>query len=82
MAELDSRRVLVGLITPIGQRNRPVLFSGEKEELQVEIRRVFSDLISPDTALLLSMMDNTWDPSMPVELLDQEIPDKAVLTVC
>ena len=71
--------VLVGLETQNGVRNRPVKFAGGKDVLLAKIRERFSDILSVDAELVLQIRDDSWGADVYVDLLDQPIPDRAVI---
>lgn len=73
--------VLVGLETPSGVRNRPVKFSGDKSALLTSIRERFADILpSPlEAELVLQIRDDSWGKDVYVDLLDEPIPDRAVI---
>lgn len=78
-AALEERCVLVGLETANGVRNRPVKFSGQKSALIASVRERFADILPSDAELVLQIRDDSWGTDVYVDLLDQPIPDRAVI---
>ena len=84
MAGLETEKcVLVGLETPSGVRNRAVHFTGQKQELLSAVRESFADLLSrsTDAELILQIRDDSWGVDVFVDLLQQNVPNRAVLKV-
>ena len=71
--------VLVGLETPNGIRNRPLKFNGQKSALIARVRERFADILPSDVELVLQIRDDSWGTDVYVDLLDQPIPDRAVI---
>lgn len=73
--------VLVRLETPNGSRNRAVQFSGKKEALVPAIKSCFSDILASDAELILQIRDDSWGADVFVDLIEQNVPDRAVIKV-
>ena len=69
-----AKTVLVSL----EERNRPVTFSGAKENLLEEIRVVFKDQLASEEDVYLQIKDESWGGIF-VDFLNQEIPDRSIL---
>ena len=73
--------VLVCLETSNGSRNRAVKFSGKKEALVPAIKSCFSDILASDAELILQIRDDSWGADVFVDLIEQNVPDRAVIKV-
>ena len=73
--------VLVRLETPNGSQNRAVKFSRKKEALIPAIKSCFSDILASDAELILQIRDDSWGADVFVDLIEQNIPDRAVIKV-
>lgn len=71
--------VLVRLETPNSSRNRAVKFSGKKEALVPAINSCFSDILASDADLILQIRDDSWGADVFVDLIEQNVPDRAVI---
>ena len=69
-----AKTVLVSL----DERNRPVTFSGTKEDLLEEIRVVFQDQLTHEDDVYLQIKDESWEGIF-VDVLEQEIPDSSII---
>ena len=65
------------VLVSLDDRNRPVTFTGNKQELLKEIKTVFKDLLG-DSQVFLQVKDENWGGIF-IDVLEQEIPDKSVL---
>ena len=84
MAELETEKCgLVDLETPSGVGNCTVHFTGQEQELLLAVRESFADLLSrsTDAELILHIRDDSWGVDVFVDLLQQNVPDRAVLKV-
>ncbi len=79
MSDESKHRVLVCVETLLGPRNREVFFSGGKKELLSAMRERFRDVLDADAGILVQIQDESWCKGFFVDLLDQEIPDKAII---
>ena len=73
--------VLVRLETPNGSQNRAVKFSGKKEALIPAIKSCFSDILASDAKLILQICDDSWGADVFVDLIEQNVPARAVIKV-
>ena len=80
MAEsAGEKTVLVQFETSYGLRNRPVTFSGGKEELLLATKLTFSDVLSNSGEIYFQIQDDSWGAGFFVDLQNQEIPSRAIL---
>lgn len=75
----EEKRVLVKLETPTGDRNRPVTFSGGKNELLCATKKEFSDILATDSDIYFQILDESWGQGIYVDLLNQEVPPRSVI---
>lgn len=78
---MTEKTVLVKIQTPTGYRNRPVRFTGGKEELLRATMVAFCDILTSNEPnnVYLQILDETWGNGVFVDLLDQDIPPRSVL---
>ncbi len=79
MAEEKTVLVKLESLSQQGTRNRPVSFSGGKEELLCATKEKFSDILSKDGDIYLQMLDDSWSDGVFVDLQDQDISSRSVL---
>lgn len=80
-AESSEKTVLVKLetLSQHGTRNRPVTFSGGKEELLCATKDKFGDILSKDGDIYLQILDQSWGDEVFVDLQNQDIPSRSIL---
>ena len=76
MCEEDTR--IKTVLVCVGERRRPVQFSGFNQQLCTAVRKAFSDVITPTDEVFLQVKDETWG-GMFIDLVDQDVPDRSVL---
>ena len=62
-----------------GSRNRPVSFISSKKKLLSATEAKFSDILSKDGELFLQIWDESWGKDVFVDLMDQDIPERATV---
>ena len=76
MSEEDTR--IKTVLVCVGERRRPVQFSGSNQQLCTAVRKAFTDVITPTDGVFLQIKDETWG-GMFIDLVDQDVPDRSVL---
>ena len=77
--QIMEKTVLLQLQTSSGSRNRPVSFIGGKKELLSATKAKFSDVLSKDGELFLQIRDESWGEDVFVDLMDEDIPERAMV---
>ena len=76
---MAEKTFLVKLETAAGDHNRPISYSGGRDELLSATKDTFSDILTIDSEIYLQILDESWGQGIFVDLQDQEVQTRSVI---